>query len=91
MVKRTCEFAAQKEIGAVGAKILSADENGLQRRINIGTSETVSVANYKKPREADGHCFAQALYNYSAGSISCMAVGETFFLEVMGLTRGNFR
>ncbi|HEY0657053.1 MAG TPA: glycosyltransferase, partial [Pyrinomonadaceae bacterium] len=43
-LKELISFACQKEIGAVGAKLLSADEKILRGGLIIGTSETVSVA-----------------------------------------------
>jgi glycosyltransferase involved in cell wall biosynthesis len=90
-LKELVSFAAHKEIGAVGAKILSADEMVLHGGLIIGTSETVSVANYKLPRQADGHLFrARFVNNYSAVSISCLAVRSDIFLENKGFDAGKF-
>jgi len=90
-LKELVSFAAQKEIGAVGAKILSADEKVLHGGLIIGTSETVSVANYKTPREADGYLYrAQLINNYSAVSISCLAARREVFMENKGFDADNF-
>ena len=84
-------FAIQTEIGAVGAKILSARETILGSGLIIGTNETVSVAHYGFPGSEPGNLArAQVINNFSGVSISCLTTRRDLFLENGGFDAINF-
>jgi GT2 family glycosyltransferase len=78
-------FAAQKETGAVGAKLFYKDETVLHGGLIIGASGAVGVAHQHLLREGDGNFLrAQLINNFSAVSISCLAVRREVFDSVNG-------
>jgi glycosyltransferase involved in cell wall biosynthesis len=90
-LKELVLLAMQKEIGAVGAKILSADEKIIGGGLIVGTKEAVSAAHYDLPREAEGNLFrAQLINNFSAVSVSCFTVRRSIFAENKGFDAQNF-
>lgn len=84
-------FAYQKEIGAVGAKLLYADSSVLHGGLIIGTHDLIGIAHHQFPR-ADGGNFvrAQVAGNFSAVSISCLATRREVFLSLGGFDAENF-
>jgi glycosyltransferase involved in cell wall biosynthesis len=84
-------FAYQTEIGAVGAKLLYADETILHGGLIFGADGLVGVAHHCFPR-SDGGNFtrAQLVNNFSAVSISCLAARREAFESVGGFDAENF-
>ena len=83
-------FAIQKEISAVGAKLLVNSETVLTNGLIIGTKEVVSFAHRNFPREASGNmCRNRLISNFSAVSILCLAVQRELFDEVGGFDVEN--
>ncbi len=84
-------FAHQTEIGAVGAKLLYADETILHGGLILGANGIIGVAHHCFPRSDDGNFVrAQLVNNFSAVSISCLAVRREVFESVSGFDAGNF-
>lgn len=84
-------FAIQKEIGAVGAKILEKNETVLHGGLVIGTTETVSAAHRGFPCGAGGNFLRlQVVNNFSAVSVSCLCVRKSLFETVGGFDAENF-
>ncbi len=83
-------FAIQKEIGAVGAKILDTDESVLHGGFVIGTDETVSSA-FRGFRREDGGSFGRGrvIGNFSAVSVSCFCLRRDLFEEIGGFDAEN--
>ena len=48
-------FAIQKEIGAVGAKLLYKDETILHGGLIVGINDSVGIAHHKLPNEKGGY------------------------------------
>jgi glycosyltransferase involved in cell wall biosynthesis len=84
-------FAHQTEIGAVGAKLLYADETILHGGLIFGTNDLIGIAHHCFPR-SDGGNFtrAQLVNNFSAVSISCLAVRREIFAPHGGFDAENF-
>jgi len=84
-------FAYQKEIGAVGAKLLYAHESVLHGGLIVGTNNLVGIAHHQFPR-TDGGNFARAQVagNFSAVSISCLATRREVFQSIGGFDAENF-
>ncbi len=84
-------FAARPEIGAVGAKIMSA--SGLVRHAGlvIGTDELVAPASKDLLPDSPGYFFRSGLIgNFSAISVACMVVRRAAFESVGGFDAGAF-
>ncbi len=89
-LKEMVGFAIQKEIGAVGAKILNQKELISHSGLIVGTDEVVSAAHSGFVREAEGNMFRLHLTNnVSAISIACLCVRKSLFEEVGGFDFEN--
>ena len=76
-------FAIQKEIGAVGAKLLYKNETILHGGLIVGINDSVGIAHHKLPNEKGGYFSrAQVVGNFSAVSISCLVTKREVFEEV---------
>lgn len=83
-------FAIQKEIGAVGAKILNYNELTLHGGSIIGTQQLISAAHQDFTSNDGGNIGRNQLTgNFSAVSISCFAVRRELFDEVSGFDEKN--
>jgi O-antigen biosynthesis protein len=84
-LKELISFAIQKEIGAVGAKILSRNETILHGGLIVGTNDIVSAAHRGFERESEGNMFRLHLANnFSAVSVACLCVRKSLFEEIGG-------
>ncbi len=89
-LKELVGFALQTEIGAVGAKILDADETVLHGGFVIGTREIVSASHRGFSRDADGNFLRlQMVNNFSAVAVSCLCVRKNLFETVGGFDAEN--
>ena len=89
-LRELVSFAIQKEIGAVGAKILETDETVLHGGLIIGTEEIISAAHRRFPRDAEGNMLRlQFVSNFSAVSVSCLCVRKSLFEAVGGFDAEN--
>lgn len=90
-LKEMVSFAVQKEIGAVGAKILDADERVLHGGLIVGAGDAAGVAHKHLPRGESGYSGrAQVINNFSAVSISCLAIRRETFDKTGGFDAENF-
>lgn len=89
-LKELVGFALQKEIGAIGAKILDSDETVLHGGLIVGTEEIISAAHRGFPRTAHGNFLRlQMINNFSAVSISVFCVRKKLFEEIAGFNSEN--
>lgn len=90
-LKELASFALQTEIGAVGAKILDADEMVLHGGLIIGTDGEVGIAHRGFSRESSGYFLrAQLINNFSAVSVSCLMTRREVFQSIGGFDAENF-
>lgn len=90
-LKELVSFTLQKEIGAVGGKILQSDESVLYGGLILGTEEIVSAAHCGFGRKEGGNIERNILpSNFSAVSILCFAVRREVFEEIGGFDTVNF-
>jgi len=83
-------FAIQKEIGAVGARILSNNYRILHGGLIIGTKEIVSSAHRSFGSSEGGNVERNILpSNFSAVSVSCFCVRKNLFEEIGGFDAEN--
>jgi O-antigen biosynthesis protein len=83
-------LAFQEEIGAVGAKVLSKNETVSGTGIIIGASGIAGVAHKGFPRNSPGNMSRNRLVgNYSAVSVSCLAVRRKLFNQFEGFDSEN--
>jgi O-antigen biosynthesis protein len=83
-------FAIQKEIGAVGGKILDRNETIIGGGIVFGFDNLFGTAHYGLPRDADGNLYrARVINNFSAVSAQCFAVRRKLFDEIGGFDAEN--
>jgi len=83
-------FAIQKDIGAVGGKVLARDETVLDGGMICGFDGLVGVAFQGLPRDTDSNLFrAQVINNFSSVSAKCFAVRRTIFEELGGFDAKN--
>lgn len=81
-LKELVSFAIQKEIGAVGAKLLYKNETILHGGLLIGINDSVGIAHHNLPRDKNGYLMrAQIINNFSAVSVSCLAMRHELFTE----------
>ncbi len=84
-------FAVQEEIGAVGAKLLNKNGTVLHGGLLIGVGGAVGIAHHGIPAEADGNITRTRLIgNFSAVSVSCMAIRKKLFDENQGFAGESF-
>lgn len=90
-LKELVSFAFQKEIGAVGGKLLSKVETVLGSGLLIGVGGAVGIAHQGLPCEKDGSLTRNRLVNnFSAVSVSCLATHRETFENVGGFDAENF-
>ncbi len=90
-LKELTSFAIQKDIGAVGAKLLSKDDLILHGGLIVGINDSVGIAHHKMPKGNDGNMARlQVIGNFSAVSISCLAVKRELFESCGGFDAESF-
>jgi glycosyltransferase involved in cell wall biosynthesis len=89
-LKELTSFAIQKEIGAVGGKILDKNENISGGGLVLMSGDLMDAAHRGLPREAAGNMNrAQLINNFSAVSAECFAVRRASFEEIGGFDAKN--
>jgi GT2 family glycosyltransferase len=89
-LREIAAFARQREIGAVGAKILDPDETIRNGGVILGANGSIDFAHRDLPKEAAGNLArAQVTGNFSAVS-GVLAVRREVFIAAGGFDRTNF-
>ncbi len=84
-------FAIQKEIGAVGGKILTQNEMISGGGFVAGFDDLIGVANKNLPRDADEGLYrTRVISNFSAVSANCLAVRREMFEKLDGFDAKHF-
>ncbi len=90
-LREIVSFAMTRQIGVVGAKILSCDNSIASAGCILVTNGNVAAAHFGLPGQDDGHLFrARLTGNFSAVSINCMAVRRDIFESFNGFDAENF-
>ncbi len=90
-LKELASFAAQKEIGAVGGKILDENETISGGAFIFGFDDLPGTAFDGLPRETDENLYrARVINNFSALSAQCLAMRREIFDEIGGFDAENF-
>jgi glycosyltransferase involved in cell wall biosynthesis len=83
-------FAAQKEIGAAGAKILDQNEMIRHGGFVFGFENLIGIAHGNLPRETDGNLYrAQVAGNFSAVSLQGLTARRELFEQSGGFDAEN--
>lgn len=83
--------AHRPEIGAVGAKLVFANQTISNFGIVLGIKNLVGFSHYRTRRSsADNLARAQVVHNVSAVTSGCFAVRRALFQSVGGFDAGNF-
>ncbi len=89
-LKELVSFAVQKEIGAVGGKILDKNETISGGGFVFGFDDLIGTAFHGLPRETDWNLSrARVINNFSAVSAQCMAIRRAIFDETGGFDAEN--
>lgn len=90
-LKELVSFAVQKEIGAVGGKILTQNETICGGGFVLGFDDVIGTANRNLPADADEGLYrTRVTGNFSAVSAQCMAVRRADFEDAGGFDAENF-
>lgn len=83
---RECvSFAIQDEIGAVGGKLLAADETVMGGGLVIGAGGPAGYAHLGFPRDVAGNMARNIVTgNFSAVSVRCMTIRKSLFVDIGG-------
>ena len=84
-------FAFQPDIGAVGGRIVDEYRTVVDGGLIIGANGLIDVAHKGFPADVPGYLYRnQVIGNYSAVSLSCMAMRREVFDDMGGFDEKNF-